>query len=469
MIGEDHDGEPGHKCVKTGVVSVVGAHHVNGVAYMHTEIVKRDTFTNLYKWAMANGETSKFVNCTNGVTPRRWINCANPGLSKLITEKLGSDAWLKDLSLIKGICKFKDDKAFQTKWMAIKQSNKERFAKWIKKHCGLDVDASYLFDVQVKRIHEYKRQLMNVFYQIFRYLEIKDMSPGDRAKLQKRFSCIGGKAAPGYYRAKSIIKLINNVSTVINNDPDVSPYLKFVFLPNYNVSAAQTIIPASETSQHISTAGTEASGTSNMKFVMNGGLIVGTMDGANVEIRRDCGDDTIFIFGALEEQCAAIRARAQQGNYPIDPRLRRAFQQIKDGRFSLGCEKANREFNELIDKLCNIHAAGTWEGDRYLVINDFPSFVDAQARVDQTYADKATWCKLSIQAASSMAKFSTDRTISEYASTIWGVTPAPRPVATAQSSPTGYTSAKLPAKMPSEKLPAKMPSEKLTSLPSEKL
>jgi len=425
MVGENENG----KYIRMGNISVIGAHHVNGVAFMHTEIVKRDTFTNLYKWAVATGETSKFVNCTNGVTPRRWINCANPGLSKLITEKLGSDAWLKDLSLIKGICKFKDDRAFQTQWMAVKQSNKERFAKWIKKHCGLDVDASYLFDVQVKRIHEYKRQLMNVFYQIFRYLEIKDMSKGDRAKLQKRFSCIGGKAAPGYYRAKSIIKLINNVSTVINNDPDVSPYLKFVFLPNYNVSAAQTIIPASETSQHISTAGTEASGTSNMKFVMNGGLIVGTMDGANVEICEEAGGEHVhFIFGARETELPNILSRSKnEGHYPVDRQLARVFEAIRQGRFSLGDGAFSSEINAIVDTLCNVSAAGTWDGDKYLVCHDFPSYVEAQKRVDRDYQDKAAFASRSIQAAGSTAKFTTDRSMADYAETVWELPKCARP------------------------------------------
>jgi len=231
MIGEgDAHGGEGGKSVRMGNISVIGSHHVNGVAAMHTEIVKRDTFTNLYKWSVATGEPGKFVNCTNGVTPRRWINGSNPDLSKIITKKLGSDAWLKDLTLIKGICKFKDEPAFQKEWAAMKQNCKRRLVAWVKRHCDIDVDPTCLIDIQVKRIHEYKRQMMNVLYQIHRYLTIKDMSPGDRAKVQKRFSCIGGKAAPGYYRAKSIIKLINNVASVINSDPDVSPYLKFLFL-----------------------------------------------------------------------------------------------------------------------------------------------------------------------------------------------------------------------------------------------
>jgi len=424
MFG-DHEGA---ECVRMGNISVIGAHHVNGVAAMHTEIVKRDTFANLYRWSMESGETGKFVNCTNGVTPRRWIHCANPGLSKLITEKLGSDAWLKDLSLIRGICKFKDDRAFQAKWVAVKKEAKERMAGWVKEHCDLDLDTTFLIDVQVKRIHEYKRQLMNVFYQIHRYLEIKSMSPLDRAKVQKRFSCIGGKAAPGYIRAKTIIKLINNVASVINGDPDVSPVLKFTFLPNYCVSVAQLIIPASDTSQHISTAGTEASGTSNMKFVMNGGLIVGTMDGANVEICEEAGGEANnFIFGAREEELPGILQSAREGNYPVDPRLGRVFEAIRQGQLSNGDDGFTAEICHIIDMLCNTRAAGTWEGDKYLVVHDFPSYIAAQERVDRDYQNQAAFVARSIQATGSTGKFSTDRSMMDYARQVWELPQCARP------------------------------------------
>merc|ERR1719473_1997372 len=266
---------------------------------------------------------------------------------------------------------------------------KQKLAAKIKHLFNVDLDNSWLFDVQVKRIHEYKRQQMNAMYMIHRYLTIKDMSPSERQRIQKRVSFVGGKAAPGYFVAKTIIKLINNISEVINNDPDVSPYYKVFFIPNYNVTNAQVIIPASDISQHISTAGTEASGTSNMKFVMNGGLIVGTMDGANVEIRQECGDDTIFIFGALEDQVAGIRAKAQAGQYPIDPRLQRCFEQIRAGRFSGGDDKAHHEILEIINKLTN--NGNGYNGDNYLVCHDFPSFCDAQERADRGYQDKAKW------------------------------------------------------------------------------
>merc|ERR1712157_652496 len=280
------------------------------------------------------------------------------------------------------------------------------------------------------RIHEYKRQFMNILYVIHRYQTLKRMSPAERAQGQKRVTLIGGKAAAAYRNAKIIIKLINNVSKVINNDPDTSPYLKVAFMPNYCVTAAQKIVPASDISEHISTAGTEASGTSNMKFVMNGGLIIGTMDGANIEIREEGGDDTMFIFGCLEDEIPEIKHQAKAGNYPIDPRMQEVFDEVKSGKFSLGDDQAHAEFCALIDTLCNITAAGTWDGDRYLLIKDFPSYIDAQNKVDATYADKQKWCKLSIEAATSMAKFSTDRTIREYAEVIWGVKESKRPMTT---------------------------------------
>jgi len=333
---------------------------------------------------------------------------------------------------MKELIKKKDDPALQNEWMAAKRAAKERLAAYVKEHMGIDADCDALFDVQFKRIHEYKRQLLNCFYLIHRYLMIKNASPSERAKFQKRLSLIGGKAAPAYVNAKTIIKLVGNISQVVNNDPDVSPYLKVGFVPNYSVTVAQVICPASDISEHISTAGTEASGTSNMKFVMNGGLIIGTMDGANIEIREEGGEDTMFIFGCLEDEVPAIKAKAQSGNYPIDPRMQKVFDTIRSGKFACGDNEAQEKFCGLIDKLCNITAAGTWDGDRYLLINDFASYLSAQEQVDRTYADQAKWAALSIQAACSMAKFSTDRTISDYAKVIWGVEPAPRPAPTAK-------------------------------------
>merc|ERR1719240_1279855 len=341
------------------------------------------------------------------------------------------------MTKMKEMLKFKDDTKLHSEWMEMKKTAKKKLAIWLKETMDLEIDQDALIDIQIKRIHEYKRQLMNCLYVIHRYQTLKRMSPAERAKIQKRVVLIGGKAASAYVNAKIIIKLINNVSKVVNNDPDTSPYLKFAFVPNYRVSAAQMLIPASDISEHISTAGTEASGTSNMKFVMNGGLIIGTMDGANIEIREEGGQDTMFIFGCLEDQVEGIKAQARTGNYPIDPRMEEVFTSLRRGEFSLGDKNATQEFTSLITKLSNKIEAGTWNGDKYLLCADFPSYCDAQELVDKTYADKKKWTSLSIQAACEMAKFSTDRTIREYAEVIWEIPPAPRPLPSTSTQPNG--------------------------------
>eukprot|EP00930_Biecheleria_cincta_P045964 TRINITY_DN3168_c0_g1_i1.p1 TRINITY_DN3168_c0_g1~~TRINITY_DN3168_c0_g1_i1.p1 ORF type:complete len:1026 (-),score=253.64 TRINITY_DN3168_c0_g1_i1:56-2806(-) len=423
------------KKIRMGNLAIMGSNKVNGVAALHTEIIKKATFPEYYRVCCDKGQPDKIVNMTNGVTPRRWIHCANPELSAIFTKYLGSHEWLTDMTKLKGMLKFKDDPKLHQEWTAMKQGCKAKLAAFLKTTMDLEIDQDALIDIQIKRIHEYKRQFMNILYVIHRYQELKRKSAADREKVQKRVVLIAGKAASAYVNAKIIIKLINNVSKVINNDPDTSKYLKVAFVPNYRVSAAQVLIPASDISEHISTAGTEASGTSNMKFVMNGGLIVGTMDGANIEIREECGEDTMFIFGCLEHEVPGIAAKAKQGQYPIDGRLQAVFQAIRNGEFSKGEEQAHQEFCSLVDKLCNITAAGTWDGDKYLVVHDFPSYIDAQNRIDAAFANKADWCRKSIQAASSMAKFSTDRTISEYADVIWGVKPAPRPCGDAGAPP----------------------------------
>merc|ERR1712187_235372 len=418
------------KGIRMGNIAVLGCNKVNGVAAIHTEIIKKETFAEMNQWFRQNGDTNKFVNMTNGVTPRRWIHVANRPLSDLFTKQLGSHKWLTDMELLKPLKKKASDPALQKERMSIKQQAKVKLAKFLKEHMDFEFDVDALLDCQFKRIHEYKRQFMNALYLIYRYMMIKNASPAERAKIQKRVSIFGGKAAPAYIRAKTIIKLINNIAEVVNNDPVVSPYLKVAFVPNYSVTVAQYVVPASDISEHISTAGTEASGTSNMKFVMNGGLIIGTMDGANIEIREEGGADTMFIFGCLEDQIPDIKKKAQAGHYPIDPRMKEVFDEVKRGKFSLGDNQAHEEFCALIQTLCNITAAGTWDGDKYLLIQDFPSYIDAQNKVDATYADKQKWCKLSIEAAASMAKFSTDRTIREYADVIWGIKESKRPMST---------------------------------------
>merc|ERR1719146_29533 len=248
------------------------------------------------------------------------------------------------MELQKALVRKQDDLQLQMEWRSAKHAAKLRLVKFLKDTMNFDVDADMMFDCQFKRIHEYKRQLLNAIYLIHRYLTIKRMPHYQRANLQKRFCIFGGKAAPAYVNAKIIIKLINNIGEVVNNDPEVNQYLKVCFAPNYGVSLAQVVVPASDLSQHISTAGTEASGTSNMKFVMNGGLIIGTMDGANIEIREEGGDETMFIFGCLEDQVETIKERARNGNYPIDHRMEEVFQVIRKGDFSLGDQTATEEF-----------------------------------------------------------------------------------------------------------------------------
>ncbi|CDJ59825.1 glycogen phosphorylase family protein, putative, partial [Eimeria maxima] len=298
------------KRIRMANLAVIGGNHVNGVAIIHSELVRKKLFPEFDEFYTKKGIKDKFLNVTNGVTPRRWIYCANRGLANLFSNWLGSDSWLKELDMINGLMNHIDNPSFLSEWAAVKKENKKRLALWVQQRCNIQLDVdNMLFDIQVKRIHEYKRQLLNIIYIIHRYLTIKRMQPAERVNIQPRASLIGGKAAPGYYTAKTIIKLANSVAQVVNNDPDVDKYLKVVFLPNYNVSNAQVIIPASDISQHISTAGTEASGTSNMKFVMNGGIILGTLDGANIEIREEGGDDTMFIFGAKEHEVDAIRER----------------------------------------------------------------------------------------------------------------------------------------------------------------
>ena len=300
---------------------------------------------------------------------------------------------------------------FVNRFIQVKRENKRKLQQWVKESTGIDIPLDALYDVQVKRIHEYKRQLMNILYVVHRYLTIKDTPAHERAsKFVPRVVMIGGKAAPGYYTAKVIIELINAVSRVVNSDSDIGDLLKVVFLPNYNVSSAQIIIPASELSEHISTAGTEASGTSNMKFVMNGGLIIGTMDGANVEIAEEIGVENMFIFGMnVQEVAQAKHKMYNEGdrNY-VGSRLGRVYETIKCGTFG-GNTQA---FINLIDTLIN-------GGDNYLVSHDFYSYMEAQERVDVAYRDQATWCRMAIQGIARSGKFSSDRTISEYAEQIW--------------------------------------------------
>ncbi|KAL3438015.1 glycosyl transferase [Aspergillus tetrazonus] len=404
IIEESHP-----KMVRMAHVAVIGSHKVNGVAELHSDLIQSTIFRDF----VAIYGPDKFTNVTNGVTPRRWLHQANPRLSDLIASKLGGYDFLTDLTLLDQLEDYADDKDFQREWVEIKTSNKLRLAKHIKETTGYSVNPNSLFDVQVKRIHEYKRQQLNIFGVIDRYLKIKSMSAEEKKKVQPRVSIFGGKAAPGYWMAKTIIHLINEVSVVVNNDPDVGDLLKVIFIEDYNVSKAEIICPASDISEHISTAGTEASGTSNMKFVLNGGLIIGTCDGANIEITREIGEQNIFLFGNLAEDVEEIRHKHMYSGFTLDPQLARVFDAIRSGTFGDASH-----FSALLASIAE-------HGDYYLVSDDFNSYIKTQEMVDEAFKDREEWVSKSITSVARMGFFSTDRVINEYAESIWNIEPLP--------------------------------------------
>ncbi|KAI8925852.1 glycosyl transferase [Entophlyctis helioformis] len=397
------EGHPQH--VRMAFLAVVGSHCVNGVAALHSDLVKSQLFPDFVEFFGA----AKFTNVTNGVTPRRWLHQANPLLSDLITEKLGGDRWLRELDSLSELKAFADDREFQKRWMAIKRTNKARLADYIAAACGVQVSPDALFDVQCKRLHEYKRQFMNILGVIHRYEVLKAMNEEDLKDVVPHVVIFSGKSAPGYYIAKLVIKLINNVSLKINDDPKTSKYLKLVFIPNYNVSLAEVIIPASDISQHISTAGTEASGTSNMKFVLNGGLIIGTVDGANIEIGEENKAENIFLFGTLTKDVEDVRHKQMYGGQPSheNPKLQAVLDSIHHGNYG--------------DPVIFEPLISTLRSDYYLLHKDFGEYIDTMALVDKCFKDEAGWAKKSILAAASMGKFSSDRSIQEYAARIWNV------------------------------------------------
>jgi starch phosphorylase len=397
--------------IRMAYLAVVGSHKVNGVAEIHSKIIRDTIFKDFVKLYGPD----KFTNKTNGITPRRWLHQANPLLSDLITETLGNKEWLKKLSLLKDLAPYAEDKAFQKRWMHIKHKNKVRLANYIKEKLNIDVSAHSMFDIQVKRIHEYKRQFMNILGVIHRYNWLKGLNPTEKKNVVPRVILFAGKAAPGYFIAKLVIKLINSVADIVNNDKDIDDLLKVVFIPDYNVSVAEIIIPANDISQHISTAGTEASGTSNMKFVLNGGIILGTVDGANVEIWEEVGDDNIFLFGCRSEQVEDLRHAQRYRNVPMNPDLQAVINDIESGHFG-----DPNIFQPLINTL-------TFGKDFYLVSIDFASYLESQALVDEAFKNKEAWAKSSILCSSSMGKFSSDRAIKEYAEQIWNVEPEPVP------------------------------------------
>ncbi len=396
------------KKVRMAHLAIVGSHSLNGVAALHSDILKNEVFRDFYElWP------ERFNNKTNGITQRRWLKLCNPELSELITSKIG-DKWTTDLYELKKLIPFADDKDFQKKWQAIKRTNKIKLASIIKAQTGVTVNIDSMFDCQVKRLHEYKRQLLNVLHVITLYHRIKANPKGD---FVPRTVLFAGKAAPGYYMAKLIIKLINAVGDVINNDPTIGDLLKVVFLPNYSVSLAERIMPASDLSEQISTAGMEASGTGNMKFALNGALTIGTLDGANVEIKEEVGDENIFIFGLTADQVSALKRGGYDpwSYYYRNAELRATLDAIRDGHFSPNDPGL---FRPIIHALLD-------QGDTYLLLADFEDYVKCHDRVRACYRKPAEWTRKSILNVANMGKFSTDRTIKQYAEEIWDVHPVP--------------------------------------------
>ena len=395
------------KMVRMAHLAMVGSHVVNGVAEIHTRLVKSRLFPEFDQ--MFPG---RIKNVTNGVTPRRWILQANPAMAGIFTSILGP-GWVNDLRRLATLKPFAHDDTFQHSWNEAKRLNKERLALWVKANMGVDLMTNAIYDMQVKRIHEYKRQLLNVLGIVHRYAVIAGSTPEQRARMLPRVCVIAGKAAPGYEVAKKIIQLACAVSKAVNNDVRCAGILQVVFIPNFNVSLAELIIPASDVSQHISTAGMEASGTGNMKFVMNGGLIVGTADGANIEIARAVGEDNLFCFGATADEVAALRNTMKSRLPAGDERLQRSVRMIRSGVFG-----NPDDFSQLMD---NIEPAN----DYYLIAHDFPGYLDALDMADAAYLHQPSWTARTIRAACSMWEFSSDRTIKEYAEKVWQMEPLP--------------------------------------------
>ncbi|MBO9997769.1 MAG: glycogen/starch/alpha-glucan phosphorylase [Cyanobacteria bacterium SID2] len=397
--------DSGEKFVRMAHLACVGSHAINGVAALHTELLKQDVLKDFYElWP------EKISNKTNGVTPRRWVLLSNPRLSNLITLKIGKN-WLTNLDDLRQLEPFAEDAEFRWAWRQVKQDVKKDLAARIHKECGVLVNPESLFDIQCKRIHEYKRQHLNVLHIITLYNRIKH-SPS--TEMTPRTFIFGGKAAPGYFMAKLVIKLITSVGDVVNNDPDVGGRLKVVFMPDYNVTNSQRIYPAADLSEQISLAGKEASGTGNMKFSLNGALTIGTLDGANIEIREEVGEENFFLFGLTAQEVAELKGRGYnpwdylQGN----DALRESIEQLSSGYFSHGDPNL---FKPLVDSLL-YH-------DEYLLFADYQSYIECQDRVATAYRDRENWTRMSILNTARMGKFSSDRSIREYCQDIWHVSP----------------------------------------------
>ncbi len=398
--------ESGMKYVRMAHLAAVGSHRINGVAALHSDLLTKTVLKDLYDMY-----PERFINVTNGVTPRRWVALSNPGLSALLTRTIG-DGWIRHFEDEVGkIEKFVEDRAFRDEWAKIKRENKVKLATLVKERTGIVIDPDSLFDVQVKRIHEYKRQHLNVLHIITQYNRIKK---DPRKDVVPRVFIFGGKAAPGYFMAKLIIKLINSVGEVVNNDPDVAGRLKVAFFPDFNVKNAHHIYPAADLSEQISTAGKEASGTGNMKFSMNGALTIGTLDGANVEIREAVGPENFFLFGLTAEEVLNLKAKgyAPRNIYESNSGLREAIDQIRCGHFSKGDGDI---FAPLVGNLL--------DQDPFLLLADYKSYIDCQDHVSALYRERERWIRMSILNVARMGKFSSDRSIREYCDRIWLIKP----------------------------------------------
>ena len=400
LIGED-----GGKNVRMAHLATVGSHAINGVAALHSELLKTSVLKDFYEiWP------ERFCNKTNGVTPRRFVALANPGLRELLDRTIG-EGWLTDLGRLRGLEPFAEDASFRREWRDIKRSNKARLAKYIGSVAGVELNPDWMFDVQVKRIHEYKRQHLNVLHIVALYHRLRQ-NPG--MSIPQRAFIFGGKAAPGYFMAKRIIKLINAVGETVNADPDVNRFLKVAFVPNFNVQNAHVIYPAADLSEQISTAGKEASGTGNMKFMINGALTIGTLDGANVEMREEVGPENFFLFGLTVQEVEALKAKGYRPADYIDrnDELRTVLDLISGGTFSHGDTEV---FRPLVDNLRH--------DDPFLVCADYASYVKCQEQVSAAWQDKESWTKMSILNTARSGKFSSDRAITEYCDEIWKVWP----------------------------------------------
>jgi starch phosphorylase len=397
--------EEGGKRVRMALLATVGSHTVNGVAALHSELLKASVLKDFYElWP------ERFTNVTNGVTPRRFLALANPGLRELLDDTIGT-GWLADLDRLREIEPYTGDAAFGARWRAVKRANKARLAEYVAGATGVELNPDWLFDVQVKRIHEYKRQHLNVLHIIALYHRLKQ---NPELEIAPRAFIFGGKAAPGYFMAKRIVKLINSVAETVNNDPDVHRHLKVAFIPNFNVRNAHLIYPAADLSEQISTAGKEASGTGNMKFMINGALTIGTLDGANVEIREEAGPDNFFLFGLTVDEVERVQRNGYRpaAHLETDDELRAALGLIADGTFSYGDTDV---FRPLVDSLTH--------SDPFLVLADYRAYVECQERVSQAWRDTDAWTRMSILNTARSGKFSSDRAIAEYCDDIWQVGP----------------------------------------------